>query len=289
MGAAVRRDRRGDPDAPPLQVYTPQRLSLPSPRSYVTDLWMRRQFAVHLARTELRSQHVNTVFGQLWLVLNPLLLATVYFVLVEILRDGERGPVFFAHLVGSLFVFHFFSTAVSQGARSVTRSGRLILNTAFPRTLLPLSSVLTALVRFVPMLLVYAAVHVVAGVGFGVEMLWALPVFLEIAVFATGVTLMVAAGHVYFRDLTNFLPYVLRIWLYVSPVLYLAEEVPDNLRQLLVLNPMFPMLAAWSDAVIDHQVPQVGHLGAGAAWAIGALLVGAVFFVAREREFAVRL
>ncbi len=289
MGTAVRHDPSCVTETPLLQVYTPQRLRLPSPRTYLAEVWGRRHFAAQMARTELRSQHVNTIFGQLWLVLNPLLLASVYFVLVEILREGQRGPVFFAHLVVCLFAFHFFSTAVSQGARSVTRSGRLIFNTAFPRTLLPLSSVLTALVRFVPMLLVYAVVHVVAGVGVGVEMLWALPVFLEIVVFTTGVTLVVAAAHVYFRDLTNFLPYVLRVWLYVSPVLYLAEEVPDHLRGLLALNPMFPVLAAWNDAVIDQEAPQVAHLLAGASWALGALVIGAVFFVAKEREFAVRL
>ncbi len=289
MSTILGREQVRRSDDAPVQVYTPHRMRLPSPGPYLSQLWRRRQFAVQLARTDLRAQHVNTVFGQLWLVLNPLLLAGVYFVLVEILRDGTQGSAFFAHLVVSLFAFHFFSTCVSLGAKSVTRSGRLILNTAFPRALLPLASVLTGLVRFLPMLLVYAVVHIVAGLSIGPAVLWALLVFLELAVFATGVTLLVAAAHVYFRDLTNFLPYLLRIWLYVSPVLYLAEDVPGRLRDVLTLNPVFPMLGAWSDAIIETEVPQLGHLLAGAAWAVGALLVGGLFFVAREREFAVRL
>jgi len=276
-------------EEPPLQVYTPHRLALPRARPYLAELWRRRQFALHLSRTELHAQHVGTVFGQLWLVLNPLLLAGVYFVLVDILREGDRGPEFLAHLMGTLFAFHFFSTCVSQGARSVTRSGRLILNTAFPRSLLPLAAVGTAFVRFLPTLGIYAVMHLVADLPVGPSLLWALPVLLELVVFATGVSLAVAAAQVYFRDLTNFLPYLLRVWLYVSPVLYYADEVPARLQTALSLNPLFPVLAAWSDALVSGGAPQATHLLQGAAWAVGALLVGGLFFVSREREFAVRL
>lgn len=277
------------PEDTPLQVYTPQRLALPRARPYLTELWRRRHFAMHLARTDLHAQHVGTVFGQLWLVLNPLLLAGVYFVLVDILRDGERGPKFLAHLMATLFAFHFFSTCVSHGAKSVTRSGRLILNTAFPRSLLPLAAVVTAFVRFLPTMAVYAVMHLVVGLPLSPALLWALPVLVQLVLFATGVSLAFAAAQVYFRDLANFLPYMLRVWLYVSPVLYFADEVPDRLQSALSLNPLFPVLAAWSEALIDGRTPQAAHLLQGAAWALGALVVGALFFVSREREFAVRL
>ncbi len=286
---AAGRARPTETEALPLQVYTPHRLALPRAGSYLSELWRRREFALHLTRTELRAQHVGTVFGQLWLVLNPLLLAGVYFVLVDILREGQRGPEFLAHLVGTLFAFHFFSTCVSQGAKSVVRSGRLILNTAFPRSLLPLAAVLTALVRFVPTMAVYAVVHLAADRPVRPALLWAVPVLVELVVFAMGVSMAVAAAQVYFRDLANFLPYLLRVWLYVSPVLYLAHELPDRLQPLLTLNPLFPVLAAWSDALVSATVPSASHLLQGAAWALGALAVGALFFVSREREFAVRL
>ena len=92
--------------------------------------------------------------------------------------------------------------------------GRLILNTAFPRTLLPLSSVLTSFLRFLPCVLVYAVVHGIAGLPVGPQLLWVLPIFAIIASFATGVTMLVAAAQVYFRDVSSFLPYFNRIWLY---------------------------------------------------------------------------
>src|SRR3954447_10537492 len=113
-----------------------------------------------MSRTELRAQHFNTALGQLWLVLNPLLLTLVYFVLVDILRHGTRGAEFFAHLMIGLFAFHFFMQAVLQCTRSVVSSRHLTLNPAFPRVLLPLSSVRTACWRFLPTLPIYAVVRV---------------------------------------------------------------------------------------------------------------------------------
>src|SRR3712207_5440560 len=69
-------------------VYEPHRVGLPKLGPYLREVWRRREFAAELSRTKLRSQHFNTVFGQLWLVLNPLLLGLVYFILVDILQRG---------------------------------------------------------------------------------------------------------------------------------------------------------------------------------------------------------
>ena len=274
---------------PPVQVFTPHRMRLPRPGAYLSDLWARREFALHLARTELRTKNAGTALGQLWLVINPLLLAGVYFVLVDILRAGGRGTDFLAHLMACLFAFHLVSTSISSSAKSVVRSGKLILNTAFPRSLLPLSAVMTAFVRFLPTMVVYAVMHAIAGLPLTFATLWALPVLVELVVFALGVSLLVSALQVYFRDLANLLPYVLRVWLYVSPVLYYADEVPRAAERFLQFNPLFDMLAAWSQALVEGQVPDTAYLLRGALWAVVALLLGGLFFVSREREFAVRL
>jgi teichoic acid transport system permease protein len=271
------------------QVFEPHRIGLPPLRPYFRDLWDRRQFAFELARANLRSQNFNTALGQLWLVINPLLLALVYFLLVEIIVAGARGPEFLAHLMLGLFAFRFMSGSLRQGARSIVGGGRLILNTAFPRALLPLASVLTGFMRFLPTLLVYAVMHGIAELPVGPHLLWVLPIFVELLLFTAGITMLVAAVQVYFRDLTSFLPYLTRIWLYASPVLYYASEVPERYKPILVANPLYPVLTSLSDVVILGGSPSAALLLAGLAWGIGALVVGSVYFVSREREFAVRL
>jgi teichoic acid transport system permease protein len=270
-------------------VYEPHRIGLPPLVPYVREAWRRRHFAYELSRTTLRAQHLETVFGQLWLVLNPLLLCLVYFLLVDILRHGHRPPHYFAHLMACLFAFNLFSTTMTLASKSVVRGGRLILNTAFPRSLLPLSSVLIGLRRFVPTMGIYAIVHVVSGLPVGPHLLWALPVLALLTVFTTGMALLVAAAQVYFRDVSSFLPYLLRIWMYATPVLYFINDVPDHIRWLIDINPLTPVIASWSEVLYFGHAPSAGMLLWAAASGVVAVTVGGLFFISREREFAVRL
>lgn len=270
-------------------VYEPHLVGLPPLVPYVKEAWRRRSFASELSRTKLRAQHFNTAFGQLWLVLNPLLLAGVYFILVDILRGGSSKPGFLAHLIAGIFAYYFVSGAVREATRSVVSGGRLILNTAFPRVLLPFAAVISAFKKFLPTVVIYVPVHLASGLPVGPELLWVLPLVFLFVVLASGLALIVAALQVYFRDLKSFMPYILRVWLYVSPVLYFASEMPKGYRFLLDVNPLGQLLAAWSDVINQGQAPSVQQLGVASAWAFGLLIVGFLYFVSREREFAVRL
>jgi teichoic acid transport system permease protein len=272
-----------------LHVYEPHRVGLPPLRKYFRELWRRRQFAFELARSNLRAQNYNTALGQLWLVLNPLFLGLVYFMLVTIVRGDSRGATFLAHLMLGVFAFRLVASSIRQGSKSVTSGGRLILNTAFPRALLPIASVIGAIMRFLPTLVVYAVIHALAGLPLTPEVLWGIPILLLMICFATGMTMLVATAQVYFRDTRNFLPFFLRIWVFASPILYYADEVPDTLRFVLYVNPLYPMLTALSEAVNFGRTPSAGLLAASIAWAAAALLVGAFLFISREREFAIRL
>jgi teichoic acid transport system permease protein len=270
-------------------VYEPHLVGLPPLGQYLREAWRRRGFAVELSRTKLRAQNFNTLFGQLWLVLNPLLLAAVYFVLVDILRAGGRDEDFFAHLMAGIFAYYFVSGSVRNGIKSVVGGGRLILNTAFPRVLLPIAGVIIAFKRFVPTIVIYVPVHVAMGLPVGPEQLWVLPLMALLVVLASGMAMIVAALQVYFRDLKNFMPYLLRVWLYGSPVLYYADEMPQQYRFLLDINPLGQLLAAWSGVINQAQAPTSHQLVVASAWAFGSLAVGFLYFVSRERDFAVRL
>jgi teichoic acid transport system permease protein len=270
-------------------VYEPHLVGLPPLRPYIHEAWRRRAFAFELSRTKLRAQHYNTAFGQLWLVLNPLLLAFVYFILVDIIRGGSSQPGFFAHLVAGIFAYHLVSDAVRQGTKSVVTGGRLILNSAFPRVLLPMSSVISAVKRFLPCVLLYIPVHAASGLPVNANLLWVLPLLFLLIVLSSGLAMIVGALQVYFRDLKDFMPYLLRVWLFASPVLYFADEMPEKYQFLLYVNPLGELLSAWSDVINRGGAPTVEQLAVGSAWAFGLLVVGFLFFVSREREFAVRL
>jgi teichoic acid transport system permease protein len=275
--------------APSRQVYEPHRVGLPPFGPYLREVWRRREFAFELSRTDLRSQHFDTVFGKFWLVLNPLLLSGVYFVLLDIVRGGKSGPGFFAHLVAGIFAYHFVSGAVRSGVKSVVQGGKLIMNSAFPRVLLPLSSVVTGFKQFLPTLIIYIPIHIITDRPVGWHLLWVIPLVLMLAVLAAGLCMLVAALQVYFRDLRSLLPYVLRVWLYASPVLYYASRVPERYKWLLYANPLAGPLSAWSDVLHSGRAPEAWQLAVGSAWAIAIFVFSLLFFMSREREFAVRL
>jgi teichoic acid transport system permease protein len=123
----------------------------------------------------------------------------------------------------------------------------------------------------------------------GLHLLWTIPIFGLLVVFASGATMLAATAQVYFRDFANFLPYVTRIWLYVSPVLYYASEVPDRFKPIVAVNPLYPVLGSLSDVVNKGQNPSAGFMLWGLAWAVVTFVGGALFFISREREFAVRI
>lgn len=274
-----------------VHVYEPHSVGLPNLGSYFRALWRRRQFAFEMSRTNLRAQHFSTAFGMLWLVLNPLLLGLTYYLLVFVLRGGTKGLPFLAHLLGALFAYHFCSRSMLKGAGSVIGGTRLLMNTSFPRMLLPISAVITGVMNFVPTLVIYAVVHVVAGVPTNINCLWAIPVFAILVTFTTGLSMLFATLQVYFRDTRNFLPYMLRIWLYLSPILWTVEDISkrgETTQRIIRLNPLYDILGAWSEAISGHR-PERVLLVQGAAWAVGVFLVGSLYFMSREREFAVRL
>lgn len=283
--------RRGRPvpQAPDVQVYTPYRAGVPRLRPYLREVWARRHFALELARAEIRTQNSGTGLGQLWLVLNPLLLTFVYYLLSTIISGRSRGPEYLAHIMAGLFLYYLFSSSVSGGATSILSSGRLVLNTAFPKMLLPVSVVLVNFMRFLPSMLIYLVVHALAGLPFSPVMLWALVPLALTVVFAAGLGMFFATLNLYFRDVKAFLPYVLRIWMYLSPVLWFPEQVPAAMAPLRHLNPLFPIVGAWSDAAVQGVAPSPQTIAAGAAWAFAALALGSYALLSREREFAVRL
>ena len=272
----------------PLQVYEPFRAGLPPLGRYWKSLWARRTFISQYSKSELREQHFDSVFGQLWLVLNPLLLSAVYFLLIVII-GGSSDSTRYGHLTASLFLFYLVSNSLTGGVKSVTAGQRLILNTAFPRIMLPISATIIALFKFLPTLLVFLVMRTIIGLPFGWEMLWAIPVFFITMLFALGVAITISCVNVYFRDITSFLPYLTRTLLYLSPILYEASSLSPKLRALEVFNPLFPILDSWSKAVVHSQAPETSSMLQGLAWALGVFLVGTYFFLSREREFAVRL
>jgi teichoic acid transport system permease protein len=272
----------------PVVIYEPFRAGLPPLGAYLRALWSRRSFIAEFSRSELREQNYGSVFGQVWLILNPLLLSGVYFLLIYII-GGHKDLVRYGHLTAGLFLFYLISNSLSGGVKSITAGQRLILNTAFPRIMLPISASVVALFRFLPTLVVFFVIRSFIGLPFSWQMLWAIPVILIALFMGLGMAILISCINVYFRDIASFLPYLTRSLLYLSPILYQAADMSPKLKSIEIVNPIFYLLDSWSQVLVYAKAPDISSLINSFIWALSIFMIGTYFFLSRERDFAVRL
>ena len=272
----------------PVVIYEPFRAGLPPMREYLRSLWSRRTFIAEFSRSELREQNYGSLFGQLWLVLNPLLLSGVYFLLINVI-GGKSDSARFAHLTASLFLFYLIANSLSGGVKAITSGQRLILNTSFPRIMLPVSATVVALFRFIPTLIVFFGIHAILGLPYSWQMLWALPLIAIAIVMSLGMAILISTINVYFRDISSMLPYLTRSLLYLSPILYEASHMSHRIKRFEIGNPIFYLLDSWSRVMVHAEAPSTKAILHATIYALVIFSVGTYFFLSRERDFAVRL
>jgi ABC-type polysaccharide/polyol phosphate export permease len=178
---------------------------------------------------------------------------------------------------------------MSSGAVAVTSARNLVLNTPFPRLLLVVAAMRTSVKRFLPTVPVFLMAYLLTGQRLQWGQLAAIPAFILIVIFATGMCALLATLQVFFRDTTGLLPFVSRMWLYISPVLYYAEDVPAKLRVIEPLNPLYSLLGAWGDTVVRGTMPGWETWALALFWAVAACLLGCWAFMSKESDFAVRI
>ena len=263
---------------------------MPNLVDYIKDFFGRREFATELSRSNLRATNANNVLGSFWLVLNPLLLACVYYLLVAVLSSGKStGSERFAHIVAGIFAYYFFAACMTTGAAAITGAGRLIMNTPFPRLLLIFAVVRTAFRKFLPTIPIFFIIYLAGGLKLHAAQLLAIPVFILLAMAGFGMAALLATAQVYFRDTASFLPYINRIWLYVSPILYYAERIYHAIGSWAYLNPLYSIMGLWGDTLIRGEAGNAHMWIASTAWSVGIFLVGSLAFISRESDFAVRI
>ena len=237
----------------------------------------------------LKARNASTVLGLFWWVLNPLLLGLVYFLVFGVLfAGGSRPDGYIAYLLSGMFVFHFTNQSMTGGANAILQNAKLLANLKFPRLVLLISSLIESGVGFLASLLVFYAISWPAvGVHPSRYMLLLAVVFPIHILFNLGLSAIVARLAVPFRDINNFIPYVNRLWLYLSPIIWplsLLDDADPIFRTLVELNPMFHLIELYRTALIGYPAYpfQLDDLLLSLAWAVGTFVVGVAGFIRYE-------
>jgi len=257
-------------------------------RQYWKDLWRYRELFYFLAWRDILVRYKQTVVGVTWAVIRPLLTMLVLTVVFGRLANMPSGGVPYPILVlcGTL-PWQFFSSAVSESATSLISNTSLISKVYFPRMAVPASTVLTSFVDF----LISAGILVVLMIWYHVApgpRILVLPVFVLLAfITAFGFGLWFSALTVRYRDFRHVVPFITQLGLYVSPVGFSSDAVPQQWRFLYSINPMVGVIDAFRWAILDGNTPF--HLtGFFVSAAIGLLMLatGIRYFRSTERTFA---
>jgi teichoic acid transport system permease protein len=272
-------------------VFEPHSTALPDIRSYVAALWERRPFMMELARSDLRSTRTSTSLGSIWSVLDPLFQGGIYFFLYTVIRGGGSGGAnrtFLPVLIAGFFLFSLSLSALGDAGQSIKRSKGLMLNSTFPRAMLPVTSVYKSLLKFIPMFCVLVVLFPLVGgkIGPGIFLL---PILFVIQIFIDiGIALCVATLVTLIPDGTNAMNYVNRVLFFATPVVYPVTLLPASAKAIIGWQPLFALFASYQ-AVFRGGTPSFFLILQAALWAVGLVTVGGNLFLRHEREFALHL
>lgn len=256
---------------------------------YLRELWQRRSYIRHVAVNELRSRQVTNVLGNLWHLLNPALTIGVYFLIFGVIIKSDRGvDNFLLFLTIGLFVFQFGQKSTIDGSRSIINNKGLIKAVRFPRALLPISSTVTEALASIPTFVVAYVVALATGTDITWRWIMLPPLLFLMMLFNMGTAMVAARLTTHFADTTQILPFVFRLALYVSGVIFSVDAyVEDNAlaNTLFTLNPYycFITLARWSIMAGDLQTDL---LLSASIWTAVSLVGGFLWFRASEERYA---
>lgn len=255
----------------------------------IGELYNYRQMMYSLVQRDLRGRYKGSVLGFLWTFLNPLLQLGVYtLVFSYILRAGIED--FYLFLFVALVPWLFFATCLQGGASCILAQQDMVKKIYFPREVLPVSFVVSQFINMLLTFIVIFAVLILSGHGINIQAVVYLPIIMIVEfVLALGITMLVSSLTVYFRDLEYILGIVTMAWMYLTPVLYSSDMVPEQLRAFFMLNPMTSIILAYRDILYYKQVPELSTLIQATVLGVVVLIVGVFVFSKLKRNFVEEL
>jgi lipopolysaccharide transport system permease protein len=275
------RTARADHRTPVFVIKSRQRTGLE-----LRDLWSHRELFYILAWRDVKVRYKQSALGVTWVVLQPLITMMIFTLLFgRLARIPSEGEPYAIFSYAGLLPWTFFSSAVAASANSLVNSSNIITKVYFPRLLIPAAAVGAALVDLAIASLLLVVIMPLYGASFHFSMMMYFPLAALTAITAAGVGIYTSALNVKYRDIRHALPFVIQIWMYVTPVIYPVSFLPQRWRWLLGLNPLSGIIEGFRAAIFGHPLNWQG-LAVSTAIAGALFITGAYSFRRLERQFA---
>ncbi|MEP7368007.1 MAG: ABC transporter permease [Dermatophilaceae bacterium] len=271
----------------------------------LSDLRGSPELLANLTRREVKGKYKRTVLGQLWSLANPIAAMLIYTVVFQFIIKVQPEPgdpsglnVFAFWLMCGLLPWSFFTNVVNGGMASLVGNENLIKKVYFPRITLIVSSSAAALFTWSIEMLVLAVLLVVVGSHLFVWVPFVLGMMILLALFSTGVAMMLSIANVYFRDTQHFVSILFQAWFYLTPILYPISLVAKQsarmgplfgdvtVLDLYQLNPMVQFIEVFRNLMYDNRMPTLSTVAACVVWTAVVIAIGSWVFDRNQKNLA---
>jgi ABC-type polysaccharide/polyol phosphate export permease len=276
-----------------MRVPTQKRSAISLITEGIVELLSRRRLIRYMVSANMKRTHVDTVLGQVWWVLDPLLQMAIYVVLVEIIfnRGTPDYPLF---IFAAILPWKWLSISLGSATGSITGREGLIRQVQFPKIVLPAGAVVAGTVSFAISLIALGMMYILFLDRLSPWLLTIPIIAIVQFTFSLGFGIVLSAVNTFYRDVQNLLGHIMRLWFYASPGLWSFQDhlqEPSLLRTILGLNPMAPILESYRNVIYgnldgSHSPPDVLGLGLAFAASCVLLVLGILLFKRMEPAFA---
>lgn len=257
-------------------------------KGYWRDILYYREVLYILSYRDIIVRYKQTIFGLLWTIIRPVLSVVAFTIVFGMIAKLPSGSLAYPVLVMSgLLPWYFFSITLAEMSNSIVANQSMVSKIFFPRLLLPLSALAVGIIDLFVSFIVLLGLMVYFGMPFSMTLL-SIPLFVLLAATAcTGLGLILSSLNVHFRDIRIIIPFLLQIGMYISPVGFSSDIVPDEWRMVFSLNPMVGVIDGFRWAVSGGTTSIfMPGLWCSAVISVASLIAGLLIFRKTERCFA---
>lgn len=282
------------PPDPSLEIVSSNRLTRVGARppfgTYLRQLWQRRHFLWAESRAKVSTGSRETVLGQLWLILTPILDGLMFFVIFGLVLRVDRGVEnFIGFLLIGVFLFGFASRCITSGSKAVHSGKNLIKAFNFPRASLPIAVVLREVLNLgLAMAAMFALIIAIPPTETWTwHAVLLVPILLQLIVFVTGLSLFFARICAAIPDVSRLISLSMRLVMWGSGVMFPLTRFENHpaLLSIIRANPLFITIDMARSAILYGEAPELHQWLTMGAWAIGSFGIGLVFFWQAEESY----
>ncbi len=249
------------------------------------SLFQYREFLKSNVKKEIRGKYKGSFLGILWSFINPLLSVLVYAIIFPyIMRDSIDN--YLVYLITGFIPWTFFTLSIQMGMISVLVNANIIKKVYFPRIILPISSVTSALVNFLISCLIILLFTIGSGIGIGVSLIYLPLVILTQYIMLLGITFILSSVDLYFRDIENIVNFLIQMLFYATPILYSKDIFPSEIAWILNLNPMSHIIDGYRAIFFYQTAPNFVSLGLTFVFSFVLMIAGYFIFDKLQKGFA---